>query len=168
MKVLQVIAHPDLELKSFTGQLSKAFRIGAEEAGHSVITYNLYNSESPSDADFKRLILEAEHINFCWPCMWEMPPARLVHFMQTIFVKDFAFTLVGDRMKPSLNIPVTCIISMGQDKDLNTVNLSEAMSYCGLHPMFLIYKNVGPRLKPEMAQLYLEAAHRHGTQVCEN
>ena len=166
MKVLQVIAHPDLTLKSFTGQLSSSFKEGAKTVGHSVITYNLYDIDyCPSNLDFKTLILEAEHINFAWPCLWEMPPSKMVEFFQTIFVKDFAFTLVNDKMKPSLNIPVSCLISMGQDKNLSTVNLSEAMSYCGLHPMFYLYKNVGPRLTPDIAKLYLHTAHQHGSSI---
>lgn len=166
MKVLQVIAHPDLTLKSFTGQLSRSFREGAESCDHSVITYNLYDLDyRPSNSDFKILILQAEHINFAWPCLWEMPPAIMVEFLQAVFVKDFAFTLVGDKMKPSLDIPVSCLISMGQDKDLNIVNLSEAMSYCGLHPTFYLYKNIGPRLTVELAKLYLDTAHKHGSSI---
>ena len=92
----------------------------------------------------------------------------MVDFFQTVFIKDFAFTLVGTHMKPALNIPVSVLISMGQDKDLNTVNLSEAMSYCGLHPMFFLYKNVGPRLTSALGGLYLDSARRHGSQVQEN
>lgn len=163
MKILQVIAHPDITLQSFTGQLARQFREGAEEVGNSVITYNLYDLHRlPSREDFKNQILEAEHICFAWPCLWEMPPANLVDFFQTIFVKDFAFTLVGDKMKPSLNIPVTCIISMGQDKFLNIENLSEAMKYCGLHPKFIIFNNVGPRLTPDKATAYLAMARSYG------
>lgn len=163
MKVLQIIAHPDLTLQSFTGQLARHFRDGAEEVGNSVITYNLCDVHRlPSRDDFKRLILEADHICFAWPCLWEMPPANLVDFFQTVFVKDFAFTLVGDKMKPSLNIPVTCLISMGQDKGLNTENLSEAMKYCGLHPKFIIFNNVGPRLTSDRAADYLNMAHNYG------
>ena len=163
MKVLQIIAHPDLTLQSFTGQLARRFRKGAEEVGNSVITYNLYDMyHLPSREDFKKLILEAEHICFAWPCMWEMPPADLVDFFQTIFVKDFAFTLVNGKMEPSLNIPVTCLISMGQDKSFNTENLSEAMEYCGLHPKFIIFNNVGPRLTPDKAAAYLDMAQCYG------
>lgn len=166
MKVLQVIAHPDLTQKSFTGQLASSFRRGAEAAGHSVITHNLYEPQwLPTKNDFKNLILEAEHINFAWPCLWEMPPALMVDFFQSIFVKDFAFVLVDDKMKPSLNIPVSCLISMGQDKNLNTFNLNEAMNYCGLHPMFHLYRNVGPRLTPDKAKLYLDTAHRRGSLI---
>lgn len=166
MKVLQIIAHPDLTLKSFTGQLARAFREGAEEAQHSVITYNLYDVHHlPSHNDFKNLILEAEYICFAWPCLWEMPPANLVDFLQTVFVKDFAFTLVGDKMKPSLNIPVTCLISMGQDKTLSTENLSQAMNYCGLHSMFCIFNNVGPRLSADRAEAYLDMARRQGINL---
>ena len=166
MKILQVIAHPDLSLKSFTGQLSRSFKEGAAASGHSVVTYNLYDIDyCPSHADFKALILKADHINFAWPCLWEMPPAKMVDFFQTIFVKDFAFTLINDKMKPTLDIHVSCLISMGQDKDLSTINLSEAMSYCGLHPTFHLYKNVGPRLTPTMAQLYLDTAYSYGTTI---
>jgi putative NADPH-quinone reductase len=166
MKVLQVIAHPDLTLKSFTGQLATAFREGAEGVGHSIITHNLYEPQwLPSKIDFQNLILETDHINFAWPCMWEMPPAKLVDFLQTVFVKDFAFTLDGDKMKPLLNIPVSCLISMGQDKDLSTTNLSEAMHYCGLQPLFCIFKNVGPRLIATHAEAYLDMARRQGARL---
>ena len=164
MNVRQIIAHPDLEGKSFTGQLAESFRNGAKKAGHNVTWYNLFDPDA-GEIDHKQLILEADHMCFAWPCWWEMPPAKLVDFLQTIFVKDFAFSLQGDRMVPTLDIPVTCLISMGQRKTYNTINLSEAMRYCGLHPTFCIFDNVGPRLQPEMAQAYLDLAWRQGHNV---
>jgi len=164
MNVLQIIAHPDLEGKSFTNQLAEAFRNSARAEGHEVTYYNLFEPDAV-DVDPRPLILAADHICFAWPCWWEMPPAKLVDFLQSIFVKDFAFTLQGDRMVPTLNIPVTCLISMGQRKGYDTTNLREAMNYCGLHPMFCIFDNVGPRLTPEMAQAYLDLAARQAKTI---
>lgn len=164
MNVLQIIAHPDIEGKSFTGQLAESFRNAARSAGHEVTYYNLFE-EDAHEVDPRPLILNADHICFAWPCWWEMPPAKLVDFLQTVFVKDFAFTLQGDRMVPSLNIPTTCLISMGQRKGYDTTNLREAMTYCGLHPMFCIFDNVGPRLSKEMAQEYLALAARQGKAI---
>lgn len=164
MNVLQIIAHPDTTGKSFTGQLAKRFRNGAEEAGNTVDSYNIF-SHTFSPSSIEKKIREARHICFAWPCMWEMPPAKLVGFLQGVFVKDFAFHQVCDRMVPLLNIPVTCLISMGQQKPHNTVNLHEAMTYCGLHPTFCIFNNVGPRMSAELATSYLDLAYRQGLHV---
>lgn len=158
MKVLQIIAHPSP--KSFTGDLAQAFRAGAEQAGHSVQTFNIFKEFETQFAS--EAILEADHICFAWPCWFEMPPAKLVDFFQTVFVHGFAFELQGDRMVPKLNIPVTCMISMGQFKSHNTDGLLEAMTYCGLHPKFAIFQNIGPRLTPGQAGLYLAIAEREG------
>ena len=163
MNVLQIIAHPDITGNSFTGQLATSWRNGATRAGHTVRFYNLF--DDTTDVDHKAEVLNANHICFAWPCWWEMPPAVLVNYLQTIFVKDFAFSLQGDRMVPSLNIPVSCLISMGQQKRLSTENLRDAMTYCGLHPMFFIYENVGPRLSKEMSALYLSRAYNHGKAI---
>lgn len=166
MKVLQIIAHPDLSLKSFTGQLATQFKSGATDKGHSVVSVNLYDSLNvPSRTSFKNLITSADHLCFAWPCLWEMPPAIMVEFLQTVFVKDFAFALVSDRMKPLLKLQATCLISLGQDKILNTENLSEAMRYCGIRPQFIQFKNVGPRLTAELAEIYLNCAYWHGNQL---
>jgi putative NADPH-quinone reductase len=164
MDILQIIAHPAVESKSFTSQLAEAFRDGAEKAGHQVRWYNLFHPDA-SEVRHREIIAEVDHLCFAWPCMWEMPPAKLVDFFQTTFVKDFAFHQVGDRMVPLLNIPVTCLISMGQQKPHNTVNLHEAMIYCGLHPTFCIFNNVGPRMSPELAASYLDLAYRQGLHV---
>lgn len=165
MKILQIVAHPDISGKSFTGQLASHFRLGAEDTGHSVVTYNLYDTGFVPNVQYmKNLILEANSLCFAWPCMWEMPPAKMVDYLQTVFVKDFAFTLEGGRMKPILNLHVDCLISLGQDKILNTQNLSEAMAYCGLHPKFWTFKNVGPRLTAEIAEIYLTQAYNAGNQ----
>lgn len=163
-QVLQIIAHPDLSGKSFTGQLAKAFRDSAIAEGHTVMFINLFD-EASKNVVWQSLIREVDHICFAWPCWWEMPPAKMVDFLQTIFVKDFAFSLQGDRMVPKLDIPVTCLISMGQRKGYDTTNLREAMTYCGLHPMFCIFDNVGPRLSPEMAEAYLELAARQAKTI---
>jgi len=166
MKILQIIAHP-AEV-SFTKSLAAKFVEGAESAGHNVFSLNVFNADTMLKngiESWQNLIKRSDHINFAWPCLWEMPPAKLVDLFQTVFVRGFAFDAVDGRMTPKLNLPVSCIISMGQDKELSTTNLSEAMRYCGLHPTFLIYKNVGPRLTEDMADLYLESARRHGSTV---
>jgi len=167
MNVLQIIAHPDPEESSFTHALAKSFRNGAAKADHNVSYFNVYDIEG-SDVginELKDFVLNADRICFAWPCWWEMPPAKLVDLLQTVFVRGFAFDLAGDRMVPKLNIPTTCLISMGQNKQLNTTNLLEAMTYCGLHPQFAVFQNVGPRLQPELAEAYLDTAFRLGQQL---
>jgi putative NADPH-quinone reductase len=153
MNVLQIIAHPDPEESSFTHALAKSFRNGAAKADHNVSYFKIFD------------LVNADRICFAWPCWWEMPPAKLVDLLQTVFVRGFAFDLAGDRMVPKLNIPTTCLISMGQNKQLNTTNLLEAMTYCGLHPQFAVFQNVGPRLQPELAEAYLDTAFRLGQQL---
>lgn len=162
MKILQIIAHP-AEV-SFTRSVAAKFVDGATAAGHDVHSINLFDSSLGIDG-FERLIEQADHLNFAWPCLWELPPAKLVDFFQTVFVKGFAFTVIDGKMVPRLNLPVTCLISMGRDKSHNTVNLSEAMAYCGLHPTFTIFNNVGPRLTPELADIYMDVAYRTGFNV---
>ncbi len=161
MNVLQIIAHPDLTEKSFTHQLAKAFRDGANSLGHDVETINIFDCDY-SITEFRLVLLRADHICFAWPCWWEMPPAKLVEFFQTVFVRGFAFDFADDKMVKNLDIPVTCLISMGQQKSLNTTNLLEAMTYCGLHPTFAVFQNVGPRLQPEAAEAYLFKARQLG------
>jgi putative NADPH-quinone reductase len=163
MRILQIIAHPN-EV-SFTKSLASQFAVGAESAGHNVYITNVFDEPARGIKAWEDLIEQADHLNFAWPCHWEMPPAKLVDFLQTVFVRGFAFESQGDRMVPRLNLPVTCLISMGQEKTLSTTNLSEAMKYCGLHPEFLIFNNVGPRLTSERATAYLELAYRAGAEA---
>lgn len=164
MNVLQIIAHPAFDNTSFTNQLAEAFREGAKEAGHNVSWYNLFHPDV-NEIHHQQKVLDADHICFAWPSWWEMPPAKLVHYLQTVFVKGFAFDLQGDRMVPKFSKNVTCLISMGQRKGYDTTNLREAMTYCGLHPMFCIFDNVGPRLEPAMATEYLSLARRQAKTI---
>jgi putative NADPH-quinone reductase len=164
MNVLQIIAHPDLSGSSFTGQLASRFREGALAAGHNVTWYNLYD-ERGNGKDHQAYISEADHICFAYPVWWEMPPAKMVEYLQTVFVKGFAFDLVGDRMKPKFQKDATCLLSMGQQKRHDTTNLHEAMVYCGLRPLFLISDNIGPRLTPELAEAFLDLAYRTGNEI---
>lgn len=163
MKILQVIAHP-AEV-SFTKSLAAKFVEGAESVGHSVLTFNVYDQLTQGIDSWQNLIGKADHLNFAWPCMWEMPPAKLVDLLQTVFVRGFAFDAIEGRMVPKLNLPVSCIVSMGQNKTLHTQNLEEAMQYCGLDPMFHIFRNVGPRLTEEESEMYLEFARRAGVNA---
>ena len=169
MNVVQIISHPDSTGKSFTHELSKSFRFGAEDAGARVHTHNLFSKHIKKNIIDD--IFNADHICFAWPCWWEMPPAKLVDFFQTVFVRGFAFDkqydLANDqsvvcKMVPILNLNVTCLISLGQDKDHNTDNLNASMLYCGLHPKFHLFKNVGPDLPFDLAEEYLDQAYRAG------
>lgn len=164
MKILQIIAHPDLTGQSFTGQLAQKFRDGAWSAGHNVSWYNLYDPRGEGK-DHQGYILDVDHICFAYPIWWEMPPAKLVEYLQTVFVKGFAFDQDGDRMKPKFSKDVTCLLSMGQRKEYNSKNMFEAMSYCGLYPKFCVFDNVGPRLTPELAEAYLDLAYREGERI---
>jgi len=161
MKILQIIAHPDTSEKSFTGQLAQQYRKGANEAEHQVTWLNLYD-EDIEDVDLRQLVLETDAMCLVYPLWWEMPPAKMVEFLQTTFVFGFAFELKGDRMVPKIDIPTTVLISMGQQKTHNTSYLEDAMKYCGLHPKIAVFQNVGPRLTPDQAEAYLDLAHRLG------
>ncbi len=165
MKVLQFIAHPDISDKSFTQSLAKSFRLGCEASGHDVTVINLYAAAVPTATELQAMVLEADHLCFAWPCWWEMPPAKMVDVLQTVFVRGFAFDSDGDRMVPKFIKTATVIISMGQLKNYDTTNLREAMTYCGLIPSFHIFNNVGPRLTPEMADIYLNTARRAGERL---
>jgi putative NADPH-quinone reductase len=164
MIVLQIVAHPDLTGNSFTGQLARKFREGAEAAGHVVGWYNLYEPDTV-EINHQQYVLEADHICFAYPVWWEMPPAILVNYLQTVFVKGFAFDLDGDRMKPKFEKLATCLLSMGQRKSYDSSNMAEAMRYCGMHPLFVVADNVGPRLTPELAEAFLDLAYRTGHEI---
>jgi putative NADPH-quinone reductase len=164
MNVLQIIAHPDPRHGSFCHQLADKFHKGADDAKHWVRRAHAFDGGC---SDFvHRLVTTgwAEHINFVYPCWWEMPPAKLVDLLQTVFVRDMAFKYdekLG-RMTPTLNIPVTCFITLGQDKDPDLTYLGDAMRYCGLHPSFHVCSNVGPRMTPALADAYLTSAYNTG------
>lgn len=68
-------------------------------------------------------------------------------------------------MKPKFWKDATCLLSMGQQKEYNTKNMSEAMTYCGLRSTFYVFDNVGPRLSPELAEAYLDLAFRAGQEI---
>jgi putative NADPH-quinone reductase len=165
MNVLQIIAHPDITGSSFTGQMAARFRDGATAADHTVTWYNLYHPDIAEVGDHQAHVLNADHICFAYPVWWEMPPAKLVEYLQTVFVKGFAFDLDGDRMKPKFSKLATCLLSMGQQKDYNSSNMAEAMRYCGMHPLFVVADNVGPRLSPELAGAYLDLAYSTGHEI---
>lgn len=162
MNVLQILASPRPE--SFTSALATAFKEGAISAGNQVCTYNVFDNRD-SDDQIKEAICKADHICFAWPCMWEMPPAKLVDFLQTTFVKGFAFDEVDGTMVPRLKTPVTCLVSMGQRKKLNTTNLVEAFRYCGMYPQFLVFENVGPRMTQLEASRNLDFAKNRGSRI---
>lgn len=168
MNVLQIIAHPDPKHGSFCHQLADRFCQGADDANHSVHRVHLFNNGDCCELVQSLVVSNwAKHINFVYPCWWEMPPAPLVDLLQTVFVKDVAFRLdegLG-RMVPTLNIPVTCLITLGQDKDPDMTYLSDAMRYCGLHPSFHICSNVGPRMTPALAEAYLTSAYNTGLNL---
>lgn len=165
MKVLQIVAHPNLDGIGFTHRTAEAFRRGSISAGHSVRWYNVFDPVSDA-IDHKAEVLQADHICFVYPCWWEMPPAKLVHILQTVFVKGFAFDVdeFGER-KTTFIKSATTMISMGQLKDLNIQNLREAMTYCGLIPRFAIFQGIGPGLPEARAQEYIELAERLGSEI---
>lgn len=165
MNVLQIIAHPNLE-EGFTNSIAAAFRDGAKAAGHNVVWYNLFHPDIAEVGDHQAHIQNADHICFAFPCWFEMPPAKLVEYLQTVFVKGFAFDydIKGIR-HVLLNMEATCLISMGQTKDLNVENLREAMTYCGMIPKFALFKGVGPMMPKAQSLEYQALAHRLGTQI---
>lgn len=166
MNVLQIIAHPDVERKSFCHQLADKFYHGAAiDRDHWVRRAHIFDNGDCSDF-VREVVLNGwtQHINFVFPFWWEMPPAKLVDLLQTVFVRDMAFTYNEElcRMEPTLNIPVTCLITLGQDKDPDLTYLGDAMRYCGLHPSFHVCSNVGPRMTPALADAYLTSAYNTG------
>lgn len=167
MKVLQILAHPDITGKSFCHQLAEQFRRGALESGHDpVIWINLFDPDYNEEViDFQSLVSAYDHLCLVYPVWWEMPPAKMVHFLQSTFVRGFAFDSVDDRMIPKLRMDATCILSLGQDIEYNTTNMTNAMLYCGLYPKFVLAKNVGPRMSEEFASQYMADAFKAGTKI---
>jgi putative NADPH-quinone reductase len=144
--------------------MASKFREGARAAGHTVTWFNLFD-DGVEDLLHKELVAEADHLNFTFPCWWEMPPAKLVEYFQTVFVKGFAFDFESGVRKVLLNKDVSVFISLGQFKDYNTTNLKEAMEYCGLRPRFWIANGVGPGMMPETVEQYTNLAYRTGQHI---
>lgn len=166
MNILQIIAHPDLSEKSFTGQIAEQFRLGAWRGGHVIKYKNLYSEHYKnidSTVEHQTDVSEADHICFVWPCWWEMPPAILVDFLQKVFVKGFAFDVKDGKMVPKIKKTVSCFIIMGQKKFFDPSYIKEAMLYCGLTPTFIICNGVNEHLSSTQAKLYLAGAFTSGT-----
>ena len=160
MRILQIVAHP--ATSSFTLDLAAAYRAGAEKADNEVTWFNVYEEDAPGVQEIQRLVLEYDALCFAFPCWWEMPPAKLVELLQTVFVKGFAFDLNGDKMVPLIRKNADVIISMGQNKNYDSNNMSMAMEYCGIQPSFHVFSNIGPRLTEFEAKQNLLSANKIG------
>jgi putative NADPH-quinone reductase len=162
MNILQIVAHP-VET-SFTAQLAESFKKGAESNGHQVLSLNLFRNDvqNYSVKRHQDLVSVSDVLCFAYPNMWEMPPAELVRYFQTVFVKDFAFRFTESGREVLLSKKVLCLISLGQNKMLKHENLAEAMKYCGLEPNFYIFQGVGPNLTKDKADQYIKMAYDDG------
>jgi putative NADPH-quinone reductase len=163
--VLTLLAHPSST--SFTGALAKEFSAGAFEAGASTRSFNLFETTNLEDLRF--MIKTADHLALFYPLWCEMPPAKLVDFIQRTFVEGFAFHYDGGKRIVDLKLPVSVVISMGQEKPHHCEYLTEALQYVGLTPqrIFLV-QGVGPTLPAEKAKIYLEQAFKHGAAVAQS
>lgn len=162
MKVLQLIAHPSSV--GATNSFAQRFADGARFAGHCVDTYNIFQT-TVSRTWFQTKLTNAEHLCLAWPCWWEMPPAKLVDLLQTTLSKGFAFDFVNGQRQVLLDLPTTCLISMGQLKTAHTDYLNEAMTYCGLKPVFYIFDGIGPGLPNQKMQDFLDWAYNAGQSI---
>lgn len=163
MKVLCIIAHPNAN-GSFTSQLVDTFVSGVDNSV-PVLVKNVFFD--PFE-EIKAAIADSDHICLAFPLWWEMPPAKLVDFLQQTFVLGFAFDYKDGVRRLLIKKNVTCLVSMGQKKDYNVSNLQQAMEYCGLTAKFIVFQGVGPGLSQEMAQLYKDLAYRQGFSILKD
>jgi putative NADPH-quinone reductase len=163
--VLTLLAHPSHT--SFTGSIAKEFSAGAFEAGAVTRSYNLFE-HCPKDA-VTDAIKTADHLALVYPLWCEMPPAKLVDFIQQTFVDGFAFHYDGAKRVLDLKLPVSVFVVMGQEKKHKYKYLSEAFEYVGLSPsQFFLIQGVGPAMTAEKAKIYLDQAFMHGQAVAHS
>lgn len=163
MKVLCITAHPN-GYGSFTSQLVDSFISGLDHRAQ-VSSKNVFFDPF---AEIKDEVKDADHICIAFPLWWEMPPAKLVDFLQQTFVLGFAFDYEEGVRKLLMKKNVTCLISMGQKKDYNVSNLQQAMEYCGLSAHFIVFQGVGQGLSEEMISLYKDLARRQGFSILKD
>lgn len=163
MNVLCITAHPNAS-GSFTSQLVDSF-ISGIDVNARVSSKNVFFD---TFEEIKDEIKDADHICIAFPLWWEMPPAKLVDFLQQTFVLGFAFEYKDGVRKLLIKKKVTCLISMGQKKDYNVSNLQQAMEYCGLTAQFIVFQGVGPGLSTEMIDLYNDLARRQGFSILKD
>jgi putative NADPH-quinone reductase len=163
MKVLCITAHPNRD-GSFTSQLVDSFISGLD---HRVQTSSK-NVFFDSFDEIKDEVEDSDHICIAFPLWWEMPPAKLVDFLQQTFVLGFAFDYVDGVRTLLIKKKVTCLISMGQKKDYNVSNLQQAMEYCGMSAQFIVFQGIGPGLSEEMISLYKDLARRQGFSILKD
>jgi putative NADPH-quinone reductase len=171
-KCLAFYANPNF--KSFTSQILLKFLDGLDSTGlYEHETVNVYLTAREGEGprwkedieEIKEQIKAADLIVFAFPLWWEMPPAALVDLLQTIFVKDFAYTHEGGVKTNLLDVNVINLISMGREQPFDTTNLSEAMRYCGLKPQHCIFTKIGPGLTSQLAETYLDLAYQLGKKA---
>lgn len=162
--ILQLVAHPDHARRSFCHQLADRYADGVRSAGNVALRSFLF--EEPDLPTLREMLHNnlVDRLCLVYPCWWEMPPAKLVDFLQTTFVKGFAFDYDErqERMVPKIDLKVDIIMTLGQNKIAHVDYLREAMLYCGLTPHFQVCANVGPRMSQEEADLYLNRARLLG------
>lgn len=103
-RILIVLGHPAGD--SFCGALARAYRDGAEAAGHTVEWLELgalafdpvlkrgFRGEQPLEPDLQRAqaqIQAAEHVVWVYPNWWGSPPGLLKGFLDRTFLPGFAF-----------------------------------------------------------------------------
>lgn len=162
MNVLCITAHPNAS-GSFTSRLVDSF-ISGIDINARVSSKNVFFDEFE---EIRNEVQNADHICIAFPLWWELPPAKLVDFLQQTFVLGFAFEYKDGVRKLLIKKKMTCLISMGQKKDYNVSNLQQAMEYCGLTAQFIVFQGVGPGLSSEMVDLYKDLARRQGVSIFE-
>lgn len=111
-KIVILCGHPDLE--SFTKAILEHYHVGAEEAGHEVIHFNLsemnfdpilhkgYKEIQPLEEDlqhFQDAVKECDHLAIAYPNWWCSMPALLKGLFDRVWLPGFAFDFNKDTKK---------------------------------------------------------------------
>ncbi len=152
-KALSFLGH--FNDQSFSAKVLSQFENNLKN--HTIQRYGISDGNWKASIDhIRHQILEADLLIFAFPIWWEMPPAFLVDFFQTIFTENFCYETTDTGRKLLIKKDVICMITQGQIDPFDTCNLERAMLYCGLDPSFITYTNIGPRLTSEKVNEYLE------------
>lgn len=160
--------------KSFGHQMATSFKKGIDNSGNSAEIIDLYaldyeNNHLSANQQFKEMILNADSLAFAFPIWWEMPPSPLVKFLQTIFVKDFAYTHDGVKKTNLIDKNVAILATMGQKKHVSFEYLFEAFEYCGMDTTAIVVASgVNPSFTSADANKALERAFTVGSHFFRN
>ena len=103
-KIVVLLGNPDAD--TYSGRLADAYQVGAEDAGHEVIRFNIGDMDfdpvlhkgykeiqtlEPELVRFQEAVQEADHLVIVYPNWWNTMPAKLKGLFDRAWLPGFAF-----------------------------------------------------------------------------